>query len=497
MSASVVSTASGRVRGTTNARGVHVFRGIRYGAPVTGSLRFKPPTPVTSWTGEFDATEHALPCPQPLLIGRIPGRAVVPRPHGEDCLSLEVWSANLSDTAKQPVVVWLHGGAWTVGCSWMQASDGTHLALEHGIVTVGLNFRIGALGFLHLEPLLGEEFHGSSNAGLLDLIAALRWIRENISAFGGDPDNVTIIGESGTGNKTLALMATPAARGLFHRAWCISGALLRVVDAERATNFAQRLVHELNVKPAELQSVPVRRIADAQEAVLGGPTAGVRLGIGPVLDGDVIPAHPFDPETAAGIADIPLVIGSNKDEGTQLLRQIPDHSDESLEDWLDLKMRPITGAQTERLLAAYRDMHPEYSAVDAVVAARSDLMRVPILRNAERYAASGKGPAYFYLYTYESSPEFRAGHASGVSYLFGNVETASEREDRFAFAETMSGTLAALAHTGSPNNPRIPEWPAYSPDKRETMVLDIMSRIENDPMRSEAALWDDLDPDGW
>jgi para-nitrobenzyl esterase len=470
----VVSTTAGKVRGRTNER-VHFFKGIPYSAPPTGSLRFKAPVPVSPWAGERDGSEFARPCPQPLLLRGAGGQAVVAHPHDEDCLALDVWSADLSTEAKQPVVVWLHGGAWTVGCSSMQRANGAYLAAEHGLVVVAVNLRLGVLGLLNLEPLLGEDFRGSGNAAVLDLVAALEWVRDNIAAFGGDPANVTIIGESGNGNKALALLAAPKAAGLFHRAVALSGPLIRLVEQDRAADFAERIVRQLGVSPDRLQDVPVEALIDAQVSVIGGPTAGVRAGLGPVLDGVVYPAHPFDPEMARNVADVPVMLGANRDEGSRLLA---DKTGAAAEGWLESRLRPITGGDTERLIAGYQRLQPEFSRLEAAAAARSDLMRVGMVGITERIAEAGRGPAYLYLFSFEVDEMFKAAHAAGVGFFFGNVEGSGSREDRFELAKQITSTLASFARTGEPSHPRIGAWPAFSTATRDTMVFDVPCRIE-------------------
>jgi para-nitrobenzyl esterase len=495
----LVETIAGKLRGATNDHGVHVFKGVRYAQPAVGTLRFKPPVPVAPWTGERPALENTRPCPQAILAMGPGGSAVIPPPFSEDCLSVDVTTASLEPNARQPVLVWLHGGAWSNGCSTLGPTDGTKLALEDGIVVVTVNLRIGVMGLLYLERLLSDEFAGSGNAGVLDMVEALRWVKGNIAAFGGDPDNVTIAGESGTGNKVLALMGTPAAAGLFNRGLALSGALLRLVEADVAADFAERVVQEAGVAPSELQSVPFERLIDAQVAVVGGPIAGIRLGLGPVLDGHVYPSHPFSPGMAPSVADVPLIIGSGKDEGTMLLRQIGDGSDDALDTWLDNRMRPITGGETDRLIDAYRNLRPGISRVDGAVAARSDLMRVPIVRTAERKADAGRAPTYLFLCGYESTPEFKAGHADGVQYFFGNVDgpMSSKRDDRHAMSDVMRNTLVAFARSGNPNHDAIPDWPPFTTAERQTMVFDVPSRVERDPLGVERELWAELDVGGW
>src|SRR5579884_1929329 len=278
----VVDTTAGKIRGA-QVDGVNAFKGISYGASTAGKMRFMPPAKPQPWTGVKDALEWGPEAPQgkhteiPEVLATIPKQGI-----SEDCLHLNVWSGSLSRTAKRPVMVWLHGGGFTSGSGSYSIYDGANMARQHGVVFVTVNHRLNSFGFLYLGDVGGERFAQSGNVGMLDIVAALEWVRDNISNFGGDPGNVTIIGHSGGAGKVSTLMAMPAAKGLFHRAIAQSGANLQGVSREAAARSAQALMAKLGAKTAEdLQNIPMEQLV---EATLSSPGAGS----GPVVDGKAL-----------------------------------------------------------------------------------------------------------------------------------------------------------------------------------------------------------------
>jgi para-nitrobenzyl esterase len=515
----VVTVAQGSLRGTRRD-GICCFKGIRYAAPPIGPRRFLAPAPAEEWTGTLDCVEFGRTAPQVTLHELFESMPmdeeqkkvldqVAPLPHDEDCLALNIWSADLTPSAKRPVVIWLHSGAWTGNCSHGPFSDGTSLAAS-GVVYVSVGHRLGALGFLALGHLLGERYAQSSNAGVLDMIAALEWVKENISNFGGDPENVTLVGESGIGNKVFALMATPRANGLFHRAWAMGGPLLRLVEAEQAADFADRIVKYVGVSPDELVDLPFERLIEAQLAVVPGPIGGPPV-LGPTLDGDLYPAHPFHPTMADTVVDVPLVCGVSAQEGGGTLpSQGDDNADPALSEAMRTMqqevVRGMVGPAADSLEEGYRRLHPESGGDLTWVLGNimTDLMRVPMLRLAERKADRGTSPTFVYELAYPTNGERGAAHGAIIAFILGNIadipsssQLGSDLVDRHQeMSKILVDALLAFAHTGDPNSPQLPRWPAYSVS-RDTMILDLPSTVEPDPFAANLELWDDVDASGW
>ena len=507
----VATTTSGKIRGFVTD-GISGFKGVPYGASTAGANRFMPPQKPASWGGVRDAVDWAGHAPQSFLGRRRPELAGLsgPRdtvPESEDCLTLNLWTPGL-DTGKRPVMVWLHGGGFSYGSANFAPYVGANLARRGDVVVVTVNHRLNVFGFLDLAELGGERFAHSGNAGMLDLVAALEWVRDNIAGFGGDPGNVTIFGQSGGGGKVSGLLAMPAAKGLFHRAIVMSGAGVRMAEHGPATRLGEAVLAEVGLTAKELdklQVVPMPQLLAAIEPALKkiGPAPHRlldRYGFGPVVDGHDLPAHPFDP-AATDISDaVPVMVGGTKDENAIFLA--PDDAvwNRTLsDDELKARIDKIAGPETDAVIAFYRETHPGLNPAElliAITSASNFWIRGVLL--AERKAAKGRAPVYTYSFNWRS-PVFdgRLGafHFVDVPFVFDNldaVHTADGAPEARGIAAAASMTWATFARTGAPDNETVPHWPAYTADTRATMMIDTEWRVANDPDHDARLLWEKI-----
>jgi len=499
-----VETTLGMLAGTREEESL-VFRGIPYGAPTGAEHRFKRPRPVSAWTGVRDATAFGPICPQ---AGALAGGAnrladektIGPLPDlplTEDCLSLNVWTP-ATDSAKRPVLVWLHGRGFAEGSGSEGWYSGAKLARSGDVVVVTINHRLNVFGYLHLADIAGDEFAGSGVAGMLDCVLALEWVRDNISAFGGDPGNVTIFGESGGGAKVSTLLGMPDAEGLFHRAVIQSGPGLQGQDAGLASEFALKLAAHLGIGKDDigrLQQVPAGDLVGAMVALAGqGP--GTAMLLRPVVDGRYLPAHPFDPIAAPTAVNVPVLIGTNKDESALFAAADPKRRKLTEEDLLK-RLDRMLGDRRDEILAVYRRERPEATPWDLYIGIRSEGARLRSIQLAERKAAAGGAPVWMYLFTFESNAMgglFKSAHALEIPFVFNNPDIApftGTGEERYALAASMSSAWANFARHGDPNGPGLPEWPAFDATTRATMIFNVPCRVANDPRKAEREVWRD------
>jgi para-nitrobenzyl esterase len=489
----IADTSSGKVRGVV-IETINVFKGIPYGAPTSGKNRFMPPVKPAAWTGVRDALAYGPTAPQ---AGDNSGTTAAGSPpqKSEDCLVLNVFTPGLKDGRKRPVMVWLHGGGFSSGSGSGRILDGTSLAQTHDVVVVTLNHRLNVFGYTFLGDAMGSDFSASSSVGLLDIVSALEWVRDNITDFGGDPDVVTIFGQSGGGRKVASLMSMPGARGLYHRAIIESGAVLRLTTHEDAVKYTNLLLAELGLKAGqihELQSVPMDRLLGADAAVQKkivvrepGMTPN-----SPMVDGKVIPGHPWDPNGPVLSANIPLLIGYAHTEETLYDRPTPEKLALDEAGLRDRAAKRIGGDPT-RVIDAFRKDNPKASPWDLWILIATDHPRGTYSRELAKRKADQRGaPAFAYRYDWET-PEggghMRSPHTIEIQFVFNNIKIAgpliSKMPEAYALADKTSSAWAAFARTGDPNTPRLPRWPAYSATSRDTMLFDNECKVEQDPSR--------------
>ena len=509
MSTDFVETPSGAVRGA-HERDVWAFKGIPYGADTAGDGRFRRARPPKPWPGVRDCLEYGPSCPQ-ITSEQMLGIPILPesesmmgvlayeRVTSEDCLVLNVWTPSLDETAKLPVLVWLHGGGWSIGSASAPLYDFSNLSRHGGVVTVGINHRLGLLGFMDLSHL-GEEFADSGNVGMLDVVSALEWVRDTITAFGGDPGNVTTFGESGGGAKTATLLAMPEGRGLFHKACVMSGALLHAQTPDRAFTKTESVLEHLGVgtEPEKLQALGADRLIEAWVALLGG--SGNAPGRGEVFSpviGPSLPDHPYESIRGGNASDVVVVVGCTTDEMLAFMFFDPDLWTLGFEDVSD-RLRLLLGEDTPRIVSSYRAIRPDQSPTSLLVAISTDAkFRIPAIRVAEAKIEGGGAHVYMYAYAWghpDPGGTVRAPHGLDMPFFFDNVDKApiAAGPQAESLAKATSGALIALALTGDPSHAALPAWPAYTLDRRATLRFDVPSTVEDDPLGAERACWDDV-----
>lgn len=500
----IVETYTGKIEGMEK-RGALQFRGIPYAAPPVGERRFAPPEPHEPWPDVREATEYGPIVPQNPSAFHTNVGAELPPTAEDNCLTLNVWTP--STDGSRPVMVWFHGGAFIIGDGRTAWYDGTKLS-RRDVVVVTCNYRLGALGYLHLAGLDPDDgFARAGNAGLLDQIAVLEWVQANIARFGGDPGNVTVFGESAGAMSIGALLGTPSTAGLFHKAVLQSGACEHVHDTDAATRVAAEIVSELGIDPdtpdhlEQIRKLPVEQILGAQQAVneRRWGTEGVSLAFQPVVDGDVLPRHPLDALRDGSRADVPVLIGCTREEMKLFTTFDPEISQLSEEELAD-RAEEALGDDVHRVLAAYHDRLGDDVATaelwESILTART--FRVPALHLLEAHQPH-QPATYCYEFAW-ASPAWGgmlgSSHAMDITFTFDNLTApgatmfVGEPDDAAtSLAEACGDAWTAFARTGVPAAEGLPEWPAWEPGTRSTMILDTACSLVDDPWAFDREAW--------
>jgi para-nitrobenzyl esterase len=488
VSGPVVETTAGRVRGDA-FEGYERFLGI----PYAEAARFRPPEPPKPWQETRAADRFGPHAPQlPSVMEQFFAGANTKMVIDEhDCLRLNVWTPS-AGPGDRPVMVWIHGGAFTMGSASSPWYDGARFAVDHDVVVVSLNYRLGVLGFTHLE---GGDFPGSGGLGIQDQVAALRWVRDNIAAFGGDPGNVTIFGESAGAMSVGTLLAVPSAAGLFHKAILQSGAPSHVLSAAHAAELSAELLRIAGASSVqELVDMPLDDLLEAHQT-LGANHVREGLVSRPVVDGVVLEQPPLEAVAAGASAEIPLLIGTNFDEWK--LFSIVDPSMASIDDADLLKRASEISPEPDAFIGTYRHRLAEAKPVEVWNAIMSDsVFRVPAIRLAEAQGQGG-GRSWMYLFTW-ASPQFDGAlgscHALELPFVFNTLDAQGSSffvgdDPPRALARDLNATWAAFARFGEPSRGALGNWPGYETSGRKTMVIDVASGLESDPLGEERQAW--------
>ncbi|OZI26168.1 hypothetical protein CAL26_02145 [Bordetella genomosp. 9] len=489
--ASVVETSNGKVRGSVYASAsgssVHVFKGMRYGDTTGGEYRFLPPRPPRKWSGIQDATQWGASCPQ-VAETQDPFYAwyTAIQPTNEDCLFLNVFTPGVNDNKRRPIMVWLHGGSWSSCAGTAPGFDGTNLAAAQDVVVVTVNHRLNAFGYLWLEDK-DERFADAGSAGVLDILQALRWVRDNAAAFGGDAGNVTVFGQSGGAAKVIALMGMPAAQGLFHKAIvqsCSGG--MRIDSPDEAARQAHALASALDMQSvdgAALQQVPMDKLVAALKRVADP--------FRPVVDGRNFLRDPYYPDAPAMSAHIPLLIGNANTESTYYLQVDPNNFSLGMAD-VQRRLQHFLktdAARVDALVEAYRSEYPAYDPSEILMTITTDyLFKRNTLKVASLQAAAGQAPVYAYVFARQTPIQggrIHTPHTGEVPFIFGTAKAAEAQVGTGADIEPMTrrimATWATFARTGNPGNSTLPHWAPYRDGDRQTMALSMDSQLLKDP----------------
>ena len=490
--ATVVQTVSGKVAGYID-NGIFTYKGI----PYAKAERFMPPVPADSWDGIRSSRAYGPTAPQGKRTGWYSDEQAFAFSWDdgfadEDCLRVNIWTPGINDNKKRPVMVWLHGGGYSSGSGQeLPSYDGKNLASKGDVVVVTLNHRLNVLGFLDLSAY-GEKYAHSGNAGLLDLTAALDWVQANIENFGGDASNVTIFGQSGGGGKVSTLLATPSAKGKFHKAIVQSGSMLRTMESKWSRRIGKAVVESLGINPAkldDLQKIPYENLLAAGEKAIEKVRAEAEkegfssfiFGWAPTVDGCVLPRHPFDPAAPEQSKDIPMMLGTTIHEFTisAYVPQFRDITKEAAAEYL----KTSYGDKTAEFIEIFEKTYPNYQPKDLV---DTDLIFRPgTVEQANIKSRQGGAPVYTYMFTWESpvlDGIFRSTHCMEIPFVFNNADRHASMtgggSEAIKLADIMSQAWINFARTGNPNTEELPEWPAYNCTEGATMFFDNICEVK-------------------
>ena len=492
----IVQTESGKVRGYVH-KGIFTYKGI----PYAKAQRFMAPDKPATWKDVRSSMTYGPVAPMDPTT-TVNDEFEFPFHHNwgytnENCQTLNVWTPGINDNKRRPVMVWFHGGGFTAG-SYVElpSYDGENLSRKGDVVLVSVNHRLNVLGFLDLSGY-GDKYKSSPNAGLLDLVAALQWIKQNIAQFGGDPDNVTIFGQSGGGGKVTSLMNAPSAKGLFHKAIVESGSYLSgFTEPSISKRVAAALLNELQLQPSQvdsLQTISYERLNAAGKKALSKVAAEMKtegktvpmfgLGWGPILDGSFLPYQPTDAAAIDIAKNVPMLVGSTKNEFTPF---IPGSRDITMEN-ATINLQKKYGDKTDAYIAAVKKTYPETSKpsdyIDIDV-----FFRPGTISHANLKAAPGAAPVYVYLFSWQSpvmDGMYKAMHCMELPFVFDNIDKCEEMtgggKEAYALADKMSSAWINFARSGNPSAKKLPNWPAYTQQTGATMIFDNKCEVKNNP----------------
>lgn len=497
----IVTTKSGKVEGSYQD-GLYVFKGIPFAAPPLGELRWMPPQPTEPWDGVRPAKKFGAIAPQhEMLAGPI---VHVEQAQDEDCLFLNIWTKGL-DNARRPVMVWIHGGAFTIGSGSDPMYDNPSLATRGDIVLVTINYRLGMLGFLNLKEVTGGKISATGNEGLLDQVAALKWVKDNIAAFGGDPANVTVFGESAGGMSIGCLLAMPAAKGYFHKAILESGVGSTAGPLNGAVDITGQFLELMNIKSDDveaLRALTVQQLLDVEMKLrtgAAGPGEVSKITVTtPVIDGETIPDTPTTVVRQGAVRDVPLLIGTNLEEWKLFAMMQPDIGKIDNAEVARRLGIFISADNVPGLMETYRKAREKRGApagpADLLSAIQTDLMfRMPAIQLVEAQRDNNQ-PVYNYLFTWKSpvmGGVMGACHALEIGFVFGGYDDlfCGSGPDADKLSECIQEAWIAFARTGDPSCESIGKWPVYGKN-RATMILDKDCHVEEAPYEDERRAWD-------
>jgi para-nitrobenzyl esterase len=495
----VTQTASGKVRGYIH-NGIYIYKGI----PYAKANRFEVPQKPDPWDGIRSSMTYGPVCPLLTPTTRVTDENEFIFHHdwgytNEDCLRLNIWTPAVNDARKRPVMFWIHGGGYTAGSSQeLPSYDGESISRKGDVVLVSVNHRLNILGFLDLSEY-GEKYKASANVSFLDLVAALQWVKENISNFGGDPNNVTIFGQSGGGGKVSTLMSAPMATGLFHKAIVQSGVWSDFQDQAISKRIGSAVLNESGLIPSQvdsIQKVPYDKLAAAGAKALqkvreqltaeGKPVGpGLRFGWGPTIDGMFLQHNMTDPQALALSSDVPLIIGSTKNEFMQSLRnpELRHGNEEKVREHLKTQW----GDKTEAYIAAVKKAYPNNTRPNDLVDI-DGFFRRGMVAQANAKSSKSNAPVYMYLFTWQSpvmNGDYKAIHCMEIPFVMNNIARCEEMtgggKEAYALADKVSQAWINFARSGNPNHKGLPSWPAYDSATGATMMFDNVSVIRNHP----------------